>query len=80
MEALFHLVSHPWLKHEPREAASQGSLRQLESVEQVHGRRLQLLTVVNNKIMIWYDMVWYDKIRYGMIYDMVWYDTILYMI
>ena len=53
LEVLFHLVSHPWLlKHEPRDAASQDSLRQSKSIEQVRGRRLQLLTVVKNKIIL----------------------------
>ena len=52
LEVLFHLVSHPWLNHEPREAATQNSLRQLKYVEQVCVRRLQLLTVVNNKIIL----------------------------
>jgi len=52
LEVLFHLVSHPWLKHEPRDAALQDSLRQLKSVEQVRGGRLQLLTVVGIKIVI----------------------------
>jgi hypothetical protein len=52
LEVLFHLASHPWLNHEPRDAASQDSLRQLKSVEQVRGRRLQHLTVVNNKIIL----------------------------
>ena len=52
LEVLFHLVSHPWLNHEPRDAASQDSLRQLKYVEQVRGRRLQRLIAVNNKIIL----------------------------
>jgi hypothetical protein len=52
LEVLFHLVSHPWLKSEPRESASQDSVRQLQSDGQVGGRGLQLLTVVNNKIIL----------------------------